>query len=191
MRHMLIGSTIAGAVGFGLNGFLCRASDAPLRLLAGRGAGTVLGLVASLPAVVSIGVAGWVSDWLATRGNKRGYALFPAITLLISAPLYMFSITRDDATLLVALIALCALLQFTYLGPTAGTFQNMLAPRMRATGSAFTGMVYSLVSASLGPLLLGIFSDRYARPTESNREQRWLTPWRPSQPSMPGQVFII
>lgn len=161
MRHMLIGSTIAGAVGFGLNGFLVALLTRRFGFSLAE-AGTVLGLVASLPAVVSISVAGWVSDWLAARGNKRGYALFPAITLLVSAPLYAFSITRSDATLLVALIALCALLQFTYLGPTAGTFQNMLAPRMRATGSAFAGMVYSLVSASLGPLLLGVFSDHYA-----------------------------
>jgi MFS family permease len=161
MRHMLIGSTIAGAVGFGLNGFLVAFLTRRFGFSLAE-AGTVLGLVASLPAVVSISVAGWVSDWLAARGNKRGYALFPAITLLVSAPLYAFSITRSDATMLIALIALCALLQFTYLGPTAGTFQNMLAPRMRATGSAFAGMMYSLVSASLGPLLLGVFSDHYA-----------------------------
>ena len=161
MRHMLIGSTIAGAVGFGLNGFLVAFLTRRFGFSLAE-AGTVLGLVASLPAVVSISVAGWISDWLAARGNRRGYALFPAITLLVSAPLYAFSITRSDPALLIALIALCALLQFTYLGPTAGTFQNMLAPRMRATGSAFAGMLYSLVSASLGPLLLGVFSDHYA-----------------------------
>ncbi len=161
MRHMLIGSTIAGMVGFGLNGFLVAFLTRRFGFSLAE-AGTVLGLVASLPALVSITVAGWVSDWLAARGNKRGYALFPAVTLLVSAPLYIFAITRNDATLLVALIALCALLQFTYLGPTAGTFQNMLAPRMRATGSAFALMLYSLVSASLGPLLLGVFSDHYA-----------------------------
>ncbi len=137
MRHMLIGSTIAGMVGFGLNGFLVALLTRRFGFSLAE-AGTVLGLVASLPALVSISIAGWVSDWLAARGDKRGYALFPAITLLVSAPLYVFAITRDDAGLLVALIALCALLQFTYLGPTAGTFQNMLAPRMRATGSAFT-----------------------------------------------------
>jgi len=161
MRHMLIGSTIAGMVGFGLNGFLAAylARRFGFSLVE---AGTVLGLVASLPAAISITGAGWISDRLAARGNKRAYALFPAITLLVSAPLYAFAITRDDPAVLIALVALCALIQFTYLGPTAGTFQNMLGPRMRATGSAFTGMVYALVSGGLGPILVGGLSDHYA-----------------------------
>ena len=161
MRHMLIGSTIAGMVGFGLNGFLAAylARRFGFSLVE---AGTVLGLVASLPAAISITGAGWISDRLAARGNKRAYALFPAITLLVSAPLYAFAITRDDPAILIALVALCALIQFTYLGPTAGTFQNMLGPRMRATGSAFTGMVYALISGGLGPILVGRLSDHYA-----------------------------
>lgn len=161
MRHMLIGATIAGMVGFGLNGFLAAylARRYGFSLIE---AGTVAGLVASLPAGISVVGAGWVSDRMARLGNKRGYALFPAITLLVSAPLYAFAITRDNPALLVALVALCALIQFTYLGPTAGTFQNMLAPRMRATGTAFTSLIYTLVSGGFGPLLLGALSDHYA-----------------------------
>jgi len=161
MRHMLIGATIAGMVGFGLNAFLA----AYLTRRYGFSlveAGAVAGLVASLPAAISITAAGWISDRLAARGNRRGYALLPAITLLVSAPLYAFAITRENATLLVVLVAMCALIQFTYLGATAGTFQNMLAPRMRATGTAFTGMIYTLISGGFGPLLLGAVSDHFA-----------------------------
>ncbi len=161
MRHMLIGSTIAGLVGFGLNGFFAAfmARRFGFSLVA---AGTVSGLVASLPAAISITGAGWLSDKLAARGNRRGYALISAVTLAVSAPLYAFAITRDNPAWLIALVALCALIQFTYLGPTAGTFQNMLSPRMRATGMAFTGLIYTLVSGGFGPLLLGAFSDHYA-----------------------------
>jgi MFS family permease len=161
MRHMLIGSTIAGMIGFGLNSFMAAylARRFGFSLVA---AGTVSGLVASLPAAISVVGAGWISDRMAARGNRKGYALFPAITLIISAPLYAYAITRDDPALLIGLVALCALIQFTYLGPTAGTFQNMLAPRMRATGAAFTGMIYTLVSSGFGPLLLGLFSDNFA-----------------------------
>jgi MFS family permease len=161
MRHMLIGSVIAGMVGFALNGFMAAYLARRFGFTLVQ-AGTVSGLVASLPAAVSVVGAGWISDRLAARGNRKGYALFPAATLLVSAPLYAFAITRDDPALLVGLVALCAFIQFTYLGPTAGTFQNMLAPRMRATGAAFTGMLYTLISAGFGPLLLGQFSDRFA-----------------------------
>jgi len=161
MRHMLFGSTIAGMIGFGLNAFLAAylARRFGFSLVA---AGTVSGLVASLPAAISVVGAGWVSDKLAARGNRKGYALFPAVTLLVSAPLYAFAITRDQPALLIALVACCALIQFTYLGPTAGTFQNMLAPRMRATGAAFTSMIYTLISGGFGPLILGAMSDNFA-----------------------------
>ena len=161
MRHMLFGSTIAGMVGFGLNAFLAAYLFRRFGFTLVQ-AGTVAGLVASLPAAISVIGSGWISDKMALRGNRKGYALFPAITLLISAPLYAFAITRDHPPLLIALVAICALIQFTYLGPTAGTFQNMLAPRMRATGAAFTSMIYTLISGGFGPLLLGFLSDHYA-----------------------------
>jgi MFS family permease len=161
MRHMLLGSTIAGLVGFGLNGFMAAylARRFGFSLVE---AGMVSGLVASLPAAISVVGAGWFSDRMAARGNRKGYALFPAVTLFVSAPLYAFAITRDDPVVLILLVALCALIQFTYLGPTAGTFQNMLGPRMRATGTAFTGMIYTLVASGFGPLLLGALSDHFA-----------------------------
>lgn len=161
MRHMLAGSTIASMVGFGLNAFLAA------YLIRRFGfslveAGLVAGLVASLPSSLSILGAGWISDRLAARGNRRGYALMPAITLLVSAPLYAFAITRDQPALIIALVGLCGLFQYTYLGPTQGTFQNMLSARMRATGTAFTSMIYTLVGGGFGPLLLGLVSDHYA-----------------------------
>jgi len=161
MRNMLFGSSLAGMVGFGLNAFLAA------YLIRRYGftlveAGIVAGLVASLPSTISILGAGWLSDRMARGGNRRGYALMPAITLLISAPLYAFAITRDDPVLLVLLVGICGLFQYTYLGPTQGTFQNMLGPRMRATGTAFTGMIYTLVGGGFGPLILGAVSDRYA-----------------------------
>lgn len=161
MRHMLAGSTIAAMVGFGLNAFLAA------YLIRRFGfslveAGLVAGLVASLPSSLSILGAGWLSDRLARRGNRRGYALMPAITLLISAPLYAYAITRDEPALIVALVGLCGLFQYTYLGPTQGTFQNMLSARMRATGTAFTSMIYTLAGSGFGPLILGLMSDRFA-----------------------------
>lgn len=161
MRNMLCGATIASMVGFGLNAFLAA------YLIRRFGytlveAGLVAGLVASLPSTLSILGAGWLSDKFAARGDRRGYALMPAVTLLVSAPLYAFAITRDNPAMIVALVGLTGLFQYTYLGPTAGTFQNMLSARMRATGTAFTGMIYTLVGGGFGPLLLGVVSDRYA-----------------------------
>ena len=55
-----------------------------------------------------------------------------------------------------------ALFQYTYLGVTFGVFQNLLHPRMRATGSALLNTVYGLIGQGLGPLLVGWMSDRLA-----------------------------
>jgi len=166
MRHMLLGSTVASMVGFGLNAFLAAYLVRRFGFTLVQ-AGLVAGMVASLPSTLSILGAGWVSDRLARRGNRRGYALVPAITLLVSAPLYAFAITRDEPAMIVALVGLCGLFQYTYLGPTQGTFQNMLSARMRATGSAFTGMIYTLVGGGFGPLVLGMVSDFYVREGEA------------------------
>jgi MFS family permease len=161
MRNMLAGATIASMVGFGLNAFLAA------YLIRRFGytlveAGLVAGLVASLPSTLSILGAGWLSDRFARRGNRKGYALMPALTLLVSAPLYAFAITRDEPAMIVALVGLTGLFQYTYLGPTAGTLQNMLSARMRATGTAFTGMIYTLVGGGFGPVILGLLSGHYA-----------------------------
>src|SRR3546814_12189239 len=46
------------------------------------------------------------------------------------------------------------------MGPTEGTLQNMLSPRMRATGTAFTSMIYTM-GGGLGPVVLGVLSGHY------------------------------
>ena len=65
--------------------------------------------------------------------------------------------------LAILLVGVSALAQYCYLGPTFGTFQNMLHPRMRATGSAFTNLVYSLVGGGIGPVILGALSDTFTK----------------------------
>ncbi len=161
MRHMLIGSAIASLVGFGLNAFMASLLMRKFGFSLVE-AGLTSGLVAALPAGISVVASGALADrWGKT--DKRSYARIPAISLAISAPLFLFAVTRDSAALAVTLIGISALVQYCYLGPTFGTFQNMLHPRMRATGSAFTNMIYSLLGGGLGPVLLGALSDRFGK----------------------------
>lgn len=160
MRHMLAGSAIASLVGFGLNAFLAswliRRFDFSL-----VEAGITSGLVASLPAAFSVTASGWLADRWA-RTDKRSYALIPAFSLLVATPIYLFGVTHSDATLAVAFIGIAALVQYCYLGTTFAVFHNMLHPRMRATGSAFTNLVYSLIGGGIGPLVIGGLSDTLA-----------------------------
>ena len=124
-------------------------------------AGLFTALIASLPAAVSVALGGNVADRLAPRFTAS-HARLPGLCLLLAAPLYVVAMTRGDLALFATFTVLSTLLQFTFLGPTAGTLQNMLHPRMRATGHAFTNIFTGLVGG-LGPVLVGWLSDELAR----------------------------
>jgi len=163
LTHLLAGSTIASMAGFALNAFLA----AWLLRRFGFGvaqAGIIAGLIASLPASFSVLGAGWLADRMGKR-NPAAYGLIPAISLIIAAPLYILAVTRDEPVIAIVLLGLSALVQYTYLAPTLGVFQNMMHPRMRASSSAFNNMIYSLVGGGLGPLVIGALSDRLAPDT--------------------------
>jgi len=160
-RQLLAGSTIASLVGFALNSFvallLVRKFDFTLVQ-----AGLVSGLLASFPGAFSVLVGGSVADWLGKK-SPAAYAVLPDACLLIAAPLYIFAITREDVTVMLVVMTVAALFQYTYLGVTYGTFSNLLHPRMRATGSAVLGAIYGLIGQGIGPLALGMLSDLLMR----------------------------
>ena len=160
LRNLLLGSTIASTVGFGANAFLA----AYLMRRFGYGlaeAGVLAGLIASVPATTSVLGSGWLADRLGSV-NGKWYGYIPAFSLLVSAPLYVGAVMAPSAPMAIALFALAAIFQYTYLAPTATVFQNMMHPRMRASSTAVVSLVYSLVGAGLGPLLVGGLSDALA-----------------------------
>lgn len=157
-RHLVAGSGLASMIGFGLNAFvaalLMRKFDLSLVQ-----AGLLSGALASLPGMISISAGGALTD-LWGRNRPAAYALLPGISLFVAAPIYLFAITRDEVTWLLAFMTLAALFQYTYLGCTFGTLQNMMHARARATASALLNVIYTLMGG-LGPLLIGYLSDRF------------------------------
>ena len=160
LRHLLLGSTIASMVGFGLNVFLAAFLSRRFGFSVGE-TGLIAGIIASLPAAFSLVAAGWLTDRIGKR-DSRCYAYVPGISLLIAAPVYILAVTRTDATLAIVLLGIATLFQYTYLGPTFAVFQNMMHPRMRATSSAFNSMLYTLIGNGLGPVLVGVLSDGFS-----------------------------
>ncbi len=159
-RQLLAGSTITSMVGFGLNSFMAFLLVRKFEFSLAE-AGLFAGLLASLPGAISVVAGGRLADWLGAS-NPAAYARIPGYCLLVAAPIYMFAITQDDVTLLLVLVFVAALFQYTYLGITFGVFQNLLHPRMRATGTALLNTVYGLIGQGLGPLAVGFLSDRLA-----------------------------
>ena len=149
-RQLLAGSTLASMVGFALNSFVALLLVRKFEFTLVQ-AGLVSGLLASAPGALSVVVGGSLADWLGKK-TPAAYALLPGISLLIAAPLYIFAITREDVTVLLVVMTVAALFQYTYLGVTFGCFSNLLHPRMRATGSAVLGAIYGLIGQGVGPL---------------------------------------
>jgi predicted MFS family arabinose efflux permease len=160
LRHLLVGSTVAALVGFGLNAFLAAFLIRRFGFSIAE-TGLIAGIIASLPAVVSMLASGWLADRIG-KYDSRSYGLIPGVSLLIAAPLYILAVTRTEPTAAIVLLGMATLFQYTYLGPTLGVFQNMMHPRMRASSSAFNSMLYTLIGNGLGPVLLGALSDRFA-----------------------------
>ena len=165
-RNMVIGSALAAMLGFGLNYFFTSLMIRRFEVGLGE-AGLYAGLIASLPAALSVIGSGWLGDRLGAK-TPAAYALVPGLCLIVGGPIYAFAITRDDLALLLGLVSIATFLNFGYLGVTYAALQNLMHPRMRATASAMLNVVYGTVSG-LGPLLLGIFSDTMARSYGSAR----------------------
>ena len=158
-RHLVVGSTVAAALGFGLNYFFTSLMMRKFGLPIAE-AGLYAGLIASLPAAISIVASGWLGDRFGAK-HPAAYALVPGLCMVVAAPLFAFAVTRESLPLLLGLVSVSALLQFGYLGITFATIQNTMHPRMRATASALLNSIYG-IAGGLGPLLLGMLSDRFA-----------------------------
>ncbi len=159
-RNLVIGSALAAMLGFGVNYFFTSLMIRNFGLQLGE-AGFYSGVIASLPAALSVLGSGWLADKLGTR-SPAAYALVPAACLILGGPIYALAITREDLGALLALVSIATFLNFGYLGVTYAALQNLMHPRMRATASAILNVIYGLASG-LGPLLLGTLSDRMAQ----------------------------
>lgn len=156
-RNLVIGSALAAMLGFGLNFFFASLMVRKFGLGLAE-AGLYAGLIASLPAALSVVGSGWLGDRFGS-GNPAAYAMIPGITLLVGGPLYAFAIVQDSLPLLLGLVSIATFLNFGYLGITYATLQNLMHPRMRASAAATLNGVYG-IAGGLGPSLLGLLSDR-------------------------------
>jgi len=105
--------------------------------------------------------AGWLADRMA-RLDARAYGTIPGVSLLLATPVYILAVTRESAPAAIGLLALAATVQYCYLGPSQGVFQNLMHPRMRASSFATVQIFYSIIGGGLGPLLVGGLSDHFA-----------------------------
>jgi predicted MFS family arabinose efflux permease len=162
-RYVIIGGALSGfgmtSISSFLGVFLARVHHLPV-----REAGALFGTISGVALAIGLIVGGFGSDWLAQR-DKRWSAWIAALGLTLAPIIYFFAF-RIEGRVPAAIVltgAAAALLMFY--GPTIGMIQNLLEPKMRATGVALFTTLYTAIGAGLGPAFVGFMSDRFAQST--------------------------
>lgn len=160
-RHLLVGFTVAG---FAMNAvaqfvlpFYLRGFGLPLAT-----AGAIFGAIAFTSNGLGMLLGGFGIDRLSRR-DVRWPLWGPAIGMLVAAPLYLGAFASGGIAVSLAFIWFANLMLATYLAPSSATMQNLIGPRMRAMTSAIAALVAGLLGAGLGPTLLGMASDFFAK----------------------------
>lgn len=160
IRHLTIGSAVAGFVGYGfvlwMPAFLIRSHG-----LAPTEVGIILALFTGIIGGLGTFTAGRLADVLARRDErwrawlvaaaKGGYVPFLAAVFLV-----------DDLRLALVLYVVPAFFGGFYLAPTFALIQSLVSLRMRALASSIVLFVLNIIGLGFGPQLVGLMSDLFA-----------------------------
>jgi predicted MFS family arabinose efflux permease len=159
-RHILIGAGLAAISMNALGQFFARFFVSTFHIGFAQ-AGGILGMMAGTAMTSGLLIGGFGMD-RAGRRDRRWYVWGPAITLWISAPLFILGVSQTalSATIILLLIGHVSL--FVFWSPTLALAMNMVGANMRASSAFVINVVLGLVGIGLGPTLIGIFSDFFA-----------------------------
>ncbi len=124
-------------------------------------AGTILGLSAALGGLIGVTFGGWISDRLRARSiNAR---LWVGIaTPLLALPVGLEFLLTDNLTVAYVCNFVFSIVSPMWIGPAAGTVNDLVMPRMRAMASAFYLLMVTFIGLALGPFTIGQLSDVFA-----------------------------
>jgi predicted MFS family arabinose efflux permease len=109
------------------------------------------------------GIAGiWLGGWSADRfgkGNRRAYAIIPAVAFILTIPFYVVGVTASSLVTVFVVMLVPTALGLLWLGPVLSAIQHVVPAGMRATASAVFLFVNNLIGIGLGSVALGAISD--------------------------------
>jgi MFS transporter, Spinster family, sphingosine-1-phosphate transporter len=156
-RHMAIASSLFAIGSYSLNifaaAFLIR-----IHHVTSAKAGLLFGLAFGLGGLVGTFSGGALADWLGVR-DVRWRQGVPALGLALSAPTALVAFLAPSLALSVTCLTLVYLFGLMYLAPTFAAAQSLVPDEIRATASGALLFCLTLVGATLGPLMVGFFSD--------------------------------
>jgi MFS family permease len=125
-------------------------------------AGSWLGLFALIGAIGSF-MGGFLADRISTRRNdKRWYMWVPAIACLAMVPFQFVSYLSPEMAVVVPSFSLMVVLASMFFGPSFAVAQSIATVRMRATSASVLLFIQTIIGLTIGPLLVGVFSDLLA-----------------------------
>jgi predicted MFS family arabinose efflux permease len=169
IRHVVIGSSLAGFVGYGfvlwMPAFLVRSHG-----LSQSEVGFTLALMTGLVGGMGTFTAGRLTDVLA-RNDERWRAWVVAVAKAAYVPFLAVVFLVDDFWLAIALYTIPAFFGGFYLAPTFSMIQSLVSLRMRALASSITLFMLNIIGLGFGPQLVGVMSDLFA-PAYGNESLR-------------------
>ena len=146
------GGELAGFFAF-LPDFLRPADATPIRY-----AGYFYGAVLLVGGTIGIYAGGTLADKYG-QAKKSVYALFPAISFLLTVPLLLVGLLTPTLGLAFVVFMGVQALSLVWLGPVITAFQHLVPPHMRATASAIFLLINNLVGIGVGQTVTGLMSD--------------------------------
>jgi predicted MFS family arabinose efflux permease len=119
------------------------------------------GGISGLALAIGLIAGSFGTDFLSRR-DPRWPAWGAAIGLGFAPFLYWFAFAAESRFAAAVLLVSAGATLMLFFGPTGAMIQNLLPPRMRATGAALYTMLYTMIGAGLGPTFVGFVSDRLA-----------------------------
>ncbi len=159
-RQMVFACSIFGIGSYALNIFAAAFLIRTHHLTAAR-AGAAFGFAFGVGGFLGTVVGGALSDWLGRR-DVRWRQGVPALGVLLSAPTMFVAFTTSSLTVSVTCLMLTYVFGLAYYAPTFACLQSLVPDRVRATAAGILLFFLTLIGASVGPWMVGYFSDLLA-----------------------------
>lgn len=160
IRHLTIGASVAGFVGYGfvlwMPAFLVRSHG-----LSATEVGLILALFTGVIGGLGTFTAGRMADTLARR-DERWRAWVVAIGKSAYVPFLAAVFVVDELWLALVLYTIPAFFGGFYLAPTFALVQGLVSLRMRALASSIVLFILNIIGLGFGPQLVGFLSDLMA-----------------------------
>jgi predicted MFS family arabinose efflux permease len=121
--------------------------------------GTYLGAAIGIGSGTGVLITGLIANKLMQRDIRRPLLVCSGVTLL-AIPTALGTLFVESLTGSMFLVALSSMFWSAYNGPTLASLYSVTAPNMRAIAGALYMFLMSVFGLGLGPLLVGVLSDR-------------------------------